>query len=80
MHLPKGEKIVRIDGKDTNSMLVLRESLGITSDHFAHDYVSELLRSSVVNSVSAMDRYFHDLVLNRSCKVDPIVKTTIWRK
>lgn len=66
MHWPRGESIVRIDGKDRNSFLVLRESLGITSDRFAHLYVSELLRSSVVSSVSAMDRYFHDLILSKS--------------
>lgn len=66
MHWPKREKIVRIDGKDKNSILILREALGITSDHFAHDYCSELLRLSLVNAVSAMDRYFHDVIVDKS--------------
>lgn len=66
MHWPRGENIVRIDGKDKNSLLILRGSLGITSERFAHIYVSELLRSAIVSSVSAMDRYFHDLILSQA--------------
>lgn len=66
MRWPNGELITRIDGKDKNSLLILRESIGLSSEKFAHYYVSELLRSSIVNSISAMDRYFHDLILNKS--------------
>ena len=66
MHWPVGEQIVRIDGTDRDSLLVLRESVGIDREHFTHDYVSELLRASVVASISALDRYMHDIVLHHS--------------
>ena len=69
MRWPNGERIVRIDGKDRNSLLILRESVGIDREHFTHDYVSELLRSSVVAAVSALDRYVHDLVVHHSWKL-----------
>lgn len=66
MRWPNGETITRIVGKDNKSFLILRESIGLSSEKFAHYYVSELLRSSIVNSISAMDRYFHDLILSKS--------------
>lgn len=64
MRWPNSEKIVRIDGQGGNSFLILKESLGIDRSHFAHDYLSELLRSAIVTSVSALDRYFHDLLVH----------------
>jgi hypothetical protein len=69
MHWPNGEQIVRVDGKDRQSILVFRESCGIERDHFAHDYLSELLRSAIVASVSAIDRLLHDLVVKHSWKL-----------
>lgn len=66
MRWPQREEIVRIDGKDQNSLLILRESLGISREHFSHDYASELLRSSLVCSISALDRYMHDVVVDKS--------------
>lgn len=66
MRWPKREKIVRIDGKDKKSLLILRESLGISRESFSHEYASELLRSSIVCSISALDRYMHDVVVDRS--------------
>jgi hypothetical protein len=66
MHWPLNETITRVDGKDKKSLLILRGSLGLSSANFAHTYVSELLRASIVSSVSAMDRYFHDLILYQS--------------
>lgn len=66
MRWPKDEAIVRIDGKDRKSLLILRESLGIDADKFAHDYISELLRAAVVSVISALDRYMHDVVVDRS--------------
>jgi hypothetical protein len=60
MHWPHSENIVRIDGKDKNSILVLREELGLSRVDFTHDYVSELLRGAITSSVSALDRYIHD--------------------
>ncbi len=66
MHWPKGEAIVRVDGKDKNSLLILRPQLKLDHTRFSHDYLSELLRSAVVATVSALDRYVHDLVLHHS--------------
>lgn len=60
---PNNENIVRIDGKDKNSMLILRECLGLTREQFAHEYVSELLRGVISASISALDRYVHDQVM-----------------
>ncbi len=66
MHWPHSETIVRIDGRDKKSILILREELGIGSDRFTHEYASELLRSAHVAAVSALDRYMHDAVVWRS--------------
>lgn len=66
MHWPKGEAIVRVNGKDKNSLLILRPPLQLDHTRFSHDYLSELLRSAVVATVSALDRYVHDLVLHHS--------------
>lgn len=63
------DKIVRIDGQDKNSILVLREKVGIDRTHFTHDYLSELLRSSIVTSVSALDRYIHELIVHHCWKL-----------
>jgi hypothetical protein len=66
MRWPKDEAIVRIDGKERQSLLILRPSLGLDHTRFTHDYLSELLRSAVVATASALDRYIHDLVLHHS--------------
>jgi len=66
MQWPDSEKIVQVDGKDRNSILILRERLHIERRHFAHDYVSELLRAAVVGGVSALDGYMHEQVLSHS--------------
>ncbi len=64
MHWPKAEDFKRIDGE--NSILILRQELGISRKDFQHDYVSELLRRSLAFSISAMDLFFHDSVVSRS--------------
>lgn len=69
MHWPQSENIVRVDGKGKNSFLVLRESLGIDRSHFSHEYSSELLRAVVVATVSAIDRYMHDIVVYHCWKL-----------
>lgn len=66
MHWPGSEAIVRVDGKNKQSLLILRPSLGLDHTSFTHDYLSELLRSAVVATASALDRYMHDLVLQHS--------------
>ncbi len=69
MHWPAGNHIVRIDGKDRQSLLVFREECGVERHHFAHEYLSELLRSAIVASVSALDRMLHDHVVKESWKL-----------
>jgi restriction system protein len=48
---------------------VLRESLGIDRSHFSHEYSSELLRAAVVATISAIDRYMHDIVVYHCWKL-----------
>lgn len=67
MNWPLGQQISRVDGQ--GSLLILRESSGIQRRHFAHDYLSELLRFSIVAAISALDRYLHDLVTDHSWKL-----------
>ncbi len=55
------EKISRVDGK--GALLILKESSKIDHRQFDHEYLSELLRASVVATISALDRYFHDSVV-----------------
>ena len=69
MHWPASEKIVRVDGKGRNSVLILRDRVGIDRDQFAHDYLCELLRSAVVAAVSAMDKYLHDIIVDKAWKL-----------
>jgi hypothetical protein len=83
MHWPQGEAIVRVDGENQLSMLILRQKVGIARTAFTHEYLSELLRSAVVAAVSALDRYMHDIVVHHcidmlSKKEDDIPKE--WRK
>jgi hypothetical protein len=66
MHWPAGEAIVRVDGKDQKSVLVMRQAVGIDREQFSHDYLTELLRAVVVASISSLDRYLHDLVVHHS--------------
>lgn len=69
MHWPNNTKIIRIDGKDKNSILVLKNMGDIDRKHFTHVYISELLRSSLVASVSSLDRYIHDLIIYHSWRL-----------
>lgn len=69
MRWPKTEKIVRIDGKDKQSLLILRESAGLTREVFTHDYASELLRGAISAAVSALDRYMHEMVAKYFLKI-----------
>ncbi len=66
MHWPLNENIVRIDGQNQQSMLLLRESVAIDREHFEHEFTSELLRASIVATISALDRYIHDII-NQEC-------------
>jgi hypothetical protein len=66
MRWPVGEEFIRIDGKDKNSMLILRSSLGIGRKYFEEEFTGEILRSSVVASISALDKYMHSIVIEKS--------------
>lgn len=63
MHWPITEKIQRIDGN--NALLVLRKNALVGINEFRHDELSELLRAAIVVSVSALDRYCHEVLLSR---------------
>jgi len=67
MHWNQGDEVHRVDGD--NCILVMRNPSDWTMQHFAHDHLSELLRSAIVCGVSAMDRFFHDVVLDNSLKL-----------
>jgi hypothetical protein len=66
---PASDRIVKIVGKDNKSLLFLREDLGLTREHFSNSYLSELLRAALVSSVSALDRYLHDLIIEKCWKL-----------
>lgn len=63
MRWSPSEKFERVDG--TGSILILLSDAGVSRAQFNHDILSELLRGSIVTSVSALDRYLHDLVVER---------------
>jgi len=63
MHWKKKDTLVRVDG--SNCLIVFRNHPTFTMDHFAHDRLCELLRSALAFGVSAMDRYFHDIICHR---------------
>lgn len=69
MRWPVHEQLVRIDGADRSSILIIREAVGIEREQFAHDYSSELLRAAVVAGISAIDRLMHDSVVKYSWKL-----------
>lgn len=69
MHWPAGERFVRVDGRKGQSMLLMRESIAVSRQHFTHEYLSELLRSALVATVSAMDRFCHDSVVQHAWKL-----------
>lgn len=61
------DNIIRIDGE--RNILVIRPQIDLTVEQFDHEYVSELLRAAIVTSVSALDRYMHDLAVSNSIKI-----------
>jgi len=61
-----GENIDRVDGE--GALLILRESCGVTAEHFREDYLNELLRAAIVSIVSAFYRYCHELIAARIVK------------
>lgn len=68
-HWKTGDGFVRIDGKNKDSILIIRGTLGITREKFCHDNLSGLLAAAVVFAVSALDRYVHDQIVENSWKL-----------
>lgn len=62
MHWRKSDDLV-LSGS-SNCILVIRNPNKWKMKDFNHETLSELLRSAYVSAVSAMDRYFHDIILN----------------
>jgi hypothetical protein len=60
MHWPQGSDIERIDGKD--AIIILREGCSLDEKDFGVEVLQELLRSALVLSVSALDRYIHERI------------------
>lgn len=63
MHWAQGEDINRIDG--SHAVLVLRQGSALAAEHFGEERLNELLRGALAGTVSALDRYCHDLVVSR---------------
>lgn len=63
MHWAGTSQIERVDTKD--SIMILREQAALSPDDFTHEGLDDLLRSAVVFSVSALDRYVHERVVRK---------------
>jgi hypothetical protein len=63
MHWPKNSLIQRIDSKD--AVIILRHGCQLNVKHFQSDGLQELLRSTLVLGVSALDRYMHERIVKR---------------
>jgi hypothetical protein len=61
--------VVRVDGKERKSILVMQTSLGIDRKRFTHEFLAGLLRAALFSAVAALDRYMHDLVVASSWKL-----------
>jgi hypothetical protein len=59
--------IERIKGK--NSIVVLHGNTTFFRSDFRHEELSELLRAALVQAVSSVDRYFHDIVIDQMPKL-----------
>ena len=66
MHWRVAEKIDRVDGE--GALLILRETCGVTAEHFREEYLNELLRAATVSIVAAFDRYCHELIAAKVVK------------
>lgn len=61
MHWPQSAKIDRVDGH--GAIVVLRDGATLTQEDFASGQMSDLLRASLVMTVSALDAYFHAKII-----------------
>lgn len=60
MHWPANKEFERVDG--AHAILILPAECGLDATAFKEEYLSELLRSSIVAIVSALDRYCHEVI------------------
>ncbi len=63
MHWRQAEQIDRVDGN--GAVLILREGSGVTAEHFAEEYLDELLRAAHAGIVASLDRYCHEVIISR---------------
>lgn len=63
MHWPQNSEIQRIDGKD--AIVILRDGCSLHESDFGAVVFQELLRSALVMSVSALDRYMHERITKK---------------
>ncbi len=63
MHWPKSSAIQRIDGKD--AIVILRDGCSLAKKDFDAEMLQELLRSALVLTVSALDRYMHERIVKK---------------
>ena len=61
MRWPQSADICRIDGED--AVLVIKDGTNWNLSDFQHEYLGEMLRAALILSVSAFDRFNHDLVV-----------------
>lgn len=66
MHWPKNKAFERVDGE--HAILILPEECGLSAHEFREEYLNELLRSSIVAIVSALDRYCHEVISSAAIK------------
>lgn len=80
MRWKANERIDRVDG--TGAILILRESSKISAQNFSAAFTSELLRAAHVTVVAALDRYCHQLIVDKciKCLTDNSSKSAELRK
>lgn len=59
----KSDKICRVDGQ--GSVIIIRDGGKWNFEHFEHEWLGEMLRSALASGVSALDRYIHELILEK---------------
>ncbi len=63
----KIDKLLTIKGKGANGeeSLLLIKNPSTSRQNFEHEYASELLRSTIVSAVAALDKYMHEITVNK---------------
>ncbi len=61
----KRDKVIKVGNEEMALIAVRVTNTEWEEKHFKDEWLSELLCAALVSTVSAMDRYFHDLVVDR---------------